>query len=147
MLVRYIALPALAILIGATPIVAQSAAPVPLSGADSTRLMELGHTYMRWMLSGKTDSLVGAMTKEFLDGSGGAAGTAERISMLAEHGGKEVGTPIEKMTRRGGNPQFWHEATFELFADEPLVIRLVLEPNGKIAGVGMGPKSSAKWDQ
>ena len=130
----------------ATPLAAQMQAPTPLSAADSTHLMELGRTYTRWMLQDKTDSLMAVMTPEFLESMGGAAGVSERMAMLAEHAGKELMVLAEKMTRRNGRPQFWHEAAFSAFTDEPLVFRFVFDEKMKVAGIGMGPKSQAVFD-
>lgn len=135
--------------LAATPLVAQGPPPKPepLSAADSTRLMGLGHRYMGWLLAGRVDSLVGVMTADFVESGGGAAAVAERLGILAERGGQETGGVAERMTRRNGKPQFWHEGNFALFDAEPLVIRFLFDGNGKISGMGMGPKSQAPFDQ
>ena len=41
------------------------------------------------------------------------------------------------MTRRRGIPQFWHEGQFIRLGDDPLVIRWLMDPDGKIVGVGL----------
>jgi hypothetical protein len=109
--------------------------------------MELGRNYARWLLNGRADSMVAAMTPEFLENSGGAAAMTERVGLVAERGGQETKVLVEKMTRRNGKPQFWHEGEFSLFADEPLVFRFVFDEKGKLSGLGMGPKSQAPKDQ
>lgn len=135
------------IAITASPLAAQTPAPTRLSAADSTSFMELGRTYMRWMLKGQADSLAAALTPEFLEKSGGAAGVTDRLAMLTDHAGTELKLLTEKMTRRNGRPQFWHEAEFSAFVDEPLVFRIVFDEKGKVVGIGMGPKSQAPSDQ
>ena len=142
-LVRYPVL----LTIMASPLTGQTPAPVPLSLADSTSLMQQGRSYTRWMLQGKADSLVAVMTPEFLESMGGAAGVSDRLAMIAEHGGTETKVLAEKMTRRDGRPQFWHEGEFSAFVDEPLVFRIVFDEKGKVVGIGMGPKSQAQSDQ
>jgi hypothetical protein len=129
------------------PLAAQTPTPTPLSAADSTHLMELGRNYTRWLLTGRADSLVAVMTPEFLESSGGAAGVAERLGQVAERAGQETKMVAEKMTRRNGKPQFWHEGEFALYDSEPLVFRFVFDEKGKLAGIGMGPKSQAPSDQ
>lgn len=133
--------------LAAIPLAAQTPTPTPLSAADSTHLMELGRTYSRWLLAGRVDSLVSVMTPDFLESSGGAAGVSERMGQVAERAGQETRMLAEKMTRRNGRPQFWHEGEFALFTNEPLVFRFVFDEKGKLAGIGMGPRSQAPSDQ
>jgi hypothetical protein len=47
----------------------------------------------------------------------------------------------EKMTRRRGNPQYWREASYTNFTDESLVFRWVFDAEGRIVGIGLGPRS------
>jgi hypothetical protein len=130
------------------PLAAQTATPATaLSAADSTHLMELGHTYTRWLLAGRADSLAGAARPEFLNAIGGAAGLTEQVAMLAEHAGEQTKVLADKMTRRNGKPQYWHEGEFALFTNEPLVLRFILDAEGKISGLGIAPKSRSPSDQ
>ena len=130
-----------------SPLAAQTPKPTPLSAADSTRFMELGRTYVRWMLQGKADSLVAVMDAEYLESTGGPVGVSDRLGKIAERGGKEVKVLIEKLTRRNGQPQFWHEAEFSAFTDEPVVFRIVFDEKGKVVRIGLSPKSQAEFDQ
>src|SRR3990172_9725276 len=127
------------LVIMASPLAAQATAPSPLSAADSTRFMELGRTYIRWMLQGQADSLAAALTPEFLETSGGATGVSDRLASLPDRAGTELKLVAEKMTRRNGRPQFLHEAEVSVFVDEPLVFRIVFDDQGKVTGIGMGP--------
>lgn len=145
------AFPLLLVAALAAPLAAQETTPpptpTPLSAADSVHLMQLGHTYVQWLLHGRSDSLIGAMTTDFLNASGGPVGVAEHLAVLSERGGEESQQVAEKMTRRNGRPQFWHEGNFTLFTDEPLVIRFLFDSAGKIDGIGLTPKSRAPSDQ
>ena len=127
---------------------AQTATPVKtvtgLSAADETRLLKLGHTYVGWLVRGRADSLATAYDAEALTAMGGVDGLKALMTQLESHAGTEGDVLVEKMTLRKGLPQFWHEANFSTFVDEPIVIRLVLdEKSGKIVGTGMNPKSQA----
>lgn len=131
----------------ASPLAAQAPVVAPLSVADSTKLMELGHTYARWILAGRTDSLAAVLPADVLERLGGAAGISEQLAMVEQRAGAETVLLEEKMTRRNGRPQFWHEGVFSQFVYEPLVFRFVFDEKMKVAGIGMGPKSQAPSDQ
>jgi hypothetical protein len=131
----------------ATPLIAQTPAAIPLSVADSARLMELGHKYTLWILTGRADSLAAVLPADVLERLGGAAGISEQLARVDEHAGAETAVLEEKMTRRNGRPQFWHSGVFSQFVDEPLVFRIVFDEKGKVAGIGMGPLSQAPVDQ
>jgi hypothetical protein len=147
MIVRNFALPLVALALSTAPLAAQAPVPVPLTPADSTKLMQVGHRVIGWMMNGQADSVATALSKDFIEASGGLAGIAERVGKLPEQVGQPTGIAVEKMTRREGKPQFWHEAILSGYPEEPIVFRLVFGADGKISGIGMGPKSSAKWDQ
>jgi len=48
----------------------------------------------------------------------------------------------EKYVRRNGAAQFWHTANYS-YMPEPFLMRLVIDSEGVIVGVGMGPASQA----
>jgi len=125
----------------AAPPAAAPAPPPVLTPAQEARFLQLGKTYTRWFLAGKADSLAGVYETTALLRMGGVENIRQQMAQVADHAGTESAVLAEKMTRRNGWPQFWHEGQFTQFADEPIVIRWVMDADGHIVGVGLGPKS------
>ena len=144
---------AAAILLATTPLAAQTtpaptltpvaATPAPLSPADEARFLALGKTYTRWFLTGKADSLVAAIAPDRAEKVGGIDGLREGMNQVAEKAGVETKVTEEKLTRRKGQLQFWHAGAFTELEGDELVIRWIFEDDGKISGIGIGPKSQA----
>jgi len=141
-------------LLAAAPLAAQtpappappSAAPAPpprLTAQQESEFLVLGKTYTRWFLAGSADSLASAFDAEMLTRVEGVDGISKMMWQIADRAGSQTKVLVEKMTYRNGKPQYWHEAEFSGLADEPLVIRWVLNPEGKIIGAGINPKSVA----
>lgn len=112
-------------------------AETPRLPADS---MEIGAKYVGWILDSRADSMWSKMTPE-------AQGRIESVGNLKETMGQihmQLGmherTISERYWMREGKPQFWHTADFTN-VPEPVVIRLVIEPDGRISGVGINPES------
>ena len=138
---------AVAVMFAAAPLSAQVApapppAVAPLAPADEARFLDLGRTYTRWFLHSDTDSLAGAMDMATFLKAGGTTQLVANSQLVSEHAGTESKLLVEKMTRRKGVLQFWHEAEFtKLDAGDPLVIRWLMDAQGKIVGMGLGLKS------
>ena len=103
--------------------------------------MELGRTYTRWFLNGDADSLVAVTDSAMLANGGGKAWLVDKINQVALRAGAQTKVLVEKMTRRKGIPQFWHEADFAELTGGPLVIRWLMGADGRIIGLGLGRKS------
>ncbi len=113
------------------------AVPPALTDAD---YLKLGKHFTEWFFTGQTDSLLSHMAPETQLALKGAEGILETRDQVAARAGAEKKVTEERMTRRRGNPQFWHQGEFENLS-EPLVLRWVMNPRGQIIGVGMGPLS------
>ena len=137
----------LAMVFAVAPLGAQIAptpppATAPLPPAEEAHFMALGRTYTRWFLHGSTDSLADAVDMGTFLKSGGTTQLVANSQKVSEHAGTETKVLVEKMTRRKGVLQFWHEAEFtKLDAGDPLVIRWLMDSEGKIVGMGLGLKS------
>ncbi len=131
---------AAALTTAALPAAAQTAAPTP---PDAQTLLALGRQYTLWFYTAEADSLFAHMTEEFQTEIHGVDGVREECARFVMRAGGEVELIEDKMTLRQGYPQYWREARFDGFTDEPLVVRWVFDSSGKIAGVGLGPKSRA----
>jgi hypothetical protein len=102
--------------------------------------LTLGRHYTEWFFAGRADSLLAHMSPESRGATGGAAGILSQRDLVSARAGKETLLLEEKMTWRKGMPQFWHEAMFTNLT-EPVVVRWVMDNQGAIVGIGLGPRS------
>jgi hypothetical protein len=71
------------------------------------------------------------------------AADIERAGLqIATRAGNEVSVIEEKFITRNGARQYWRTAKMDIL-EEPFLLRWVISPEGKIAGIGMGPASQA----
>jgi hypothetical protein len=122
---------------------AAAPAPVKLTAEQESQMMALGKTYTRWFLAGAVDSLAAVFDAKLLERVNGVAGINEMVQQISEKAGFPTKVIAEKLTYRNGLPQYWYEAEFSEFAPEPVVIRWLLTPEGKVIGSGINPKSAA----
>ncbi len=118
--------------------------PLALSGQASISdadYLALGRKYFDWFLAAEADSLLAHMSPEARENAGGADGVNRAVTEFITRAGLESELVAERMTRRRGNPQYWREARYTTFVDEPLVFRWVFNDKGEILGIGMGPLS------
>mgnify|MGYP003390504706 FL=1 len=113
-------------------------AQAPMSDTD---YMALGRKYFDWFIAAEADSLLAHMSPEARENAGGVDGVTKAATDFIGRAGLESELVEERMTRRRGNPQYWREARYTTFVDEPLVFRWVFNDKGEILGIGMGPKS------
>lgn len=113
---------------------AQSSSP-----AAEPDYLAIGHKYAEWFLAGESDSLAA-----HTDSTGNHQITAKEFAQLhaqvVSRAGKETAVLEEKMNRRLGDRQYWRESFFDQLS-EPLVIRFILTDDGRIKGLGLGPRS------
>ena len=121
------------------------AVALPLS-AQEARLpadsMEIGQKYTKWFLAYEADSLWSHMTPEMQERNGGIEHLVDMMDQVALQVGTEVEVLEERYVTRNGKAQFWHTGLFSELA-EPIQIRWVIEPDGKISGAGINPASQA----
>jgi hypothetical protein len=115
-------------------------AQTPAKTLSDSQYTALGKRYTEWFFAGRADSLLSHMEPKTGEALGGTAGILDQRDRVATRAGAEKIVMEEKLTRRHGQPQFWHEGMFDQL-DEPLVLRWVMNPAGQIVGVGLGPKS------
>lgn len=121
-----------------------AASPLPLTPEQSAKLLAAGKKYAVWFLGGQTDSLAKALDPKLSADIGGANGLMNALTQLTGNAGTQQMVIEQKMTRRNGWPQFWHEAKFSAAPEDGVVVlRLVLDADAKIIGMGMNPKSRA----
>jgi hypothetical protein len=121
-----------------TPLVALPAA----AQEASVDTISIGQRATDFFYEGEMDSLWAMLTPAFQEGLGSTEKLFERLDFLSERAGDEVAVIEETVKMRKGRPQYWRVAEFDL-APEPLLLRWVISPDGKVAGQGMGPASQA----
>ncbi|HRP08451.1 MAG TPA: hypothetical protein PLL69_08180, partial [Gemmatimonadales bacterium] len=140
-----------AALLGSAPLGAQTteaapAPPAPFTPAEEARYMELGRNVTRWFFNGAADSMYAAASEDTRKAMGGVEGIREQMDEITNRAGYRTLVVEEKMTRRDGMPQFWHEALFSDYTNEPLVFRWIFNEQGELVGAGINPKSKARKD-
>lgn len=112
-------------------------ADAPHLPADS---MELGARYVDWMLDYRADSLWAHLGDGMRENFGSVGDLKDRLGGLFQQIGDHERMISQRYWMRNGKPQFWHTAEFSALP-EPVVIRLVIEPEGAISGLGINPQS------
>ncbi|HUP18641.1 MAG TPA: hypothetical protein VM778_01675 [Gemmatimonadota bacterium] len=99
--------------------------------------LALARQYTAWLYAGQADSLVahGSEATEPAD-------YGRLIGMLAERAGNEMEVLEETWKPRNGACQYWRTVRVSKM-DEPLLLRWVMDPVGRITGIGLGPLSQA----
>ncbi len=120
--------------------------PKPFTAAEEAKYMALGRRAASFMAKKQADSLLAMMEDETGKSVGGLDGIKNTMASMEEKIGTVTKVLVEKMTRRNGMPQFWHEAEYSNFTDEPGVTRFVFSEEGKIIGLGTSAKSKARFD-
>jgi len=126
-----------ALALATAPLAAQQPAPAQAAPKDS---LALARKYATWFYAGQMDSVLAHHSAE-----GRAELTTdalrERLMEVASRAGEEDSVIEEKFVKRNGRTQYWRVAKFTAYADEPLVLRLVILPTGEIGGMGFNPLS------
>ena len=138
----------LALVLSAASVDAQSDAPVTASAdvkrmppPPTTDLVVAGRTIANWILANQLDSVAANM------GPGSNADTVKMeltrfVERLAVRGGNELKVIEEKVVRRNGQYQYWRTSEFQL-APSAVLFRIVLTPDGKYGGFGIGLANEA----
>ncbi len=140
-----------ATMLAAAPLAAQDTAPAPVAAkpftaTEEAHFLELGKKVNGWFFEGHADSIAAIADSGARAGMGDVDGIRRMMDQIAERGGVPLTVLAEKMTRRNGTPQFWYEAEFSNFTDEPLVFRWLFNDQDRLVGAGVGPKSAAHAD-
>jgi len=104
--------------------------------------LALARQYTVWLYTGQVDSLFAHHPADAQHDSTLRRRITASVEELALRAGTETSVIEEKFVKRNGRTQYWRTAKFSDFA-EPLLVRWVLNPDGTIGGIGMGPKSQA----
>lgn len=137
MSLRFLAVAAVALLTTTASAQSAPAAPPP----PTTDLVVAGRRLTNWILANQIDSVL----LNLAPNSNADAVRMELTRLVGEiaiHGGNQLKVTDEKVVRRGGHYQYWRTADFET-APEAVLLRVVLTPDGKYGGHGIGLASNA----
>lgn len=116
----------------------KAASPTKPLPADS---LELGRRFSSWMFTANIDSLMVYMRPELVADIGGRDGIAAGQQTIAERAGTEVRVIEERFIWRNGKRQYLRKSQMTILP-EPFVLRFVMNDDGSIDGIGMGPESA-----
>ena len=113
------------------------------SQAPKRDTLALARQFTVWLYTGQVDSLFAHHPADAQRDTTLRSRIRASVDQLALRAGTETSVIEEKFVKRNGRTQYWRTATFSDFAAEPLLVRWVLNPDGTIGGIGMGPLSQA----
>lgn len=120
---------------------APAAAPAPRAALDYDSLA-FGRQLTEWFYAGQTDSLF-AHSDSAMQVNFGKDKWTQATMQWISHAGEETSVVEERWVRRNGLRQYWRVVQASGFPDGPVMLRWVLTPGKRIAGVGMNPASQA----
>ncbi len=112
------------------------------SQAPKRDTLALARQFTVWLYTGQVDSLVAHHPADAQRDTTLRQRIRASVDQLALRAGTETSVIEEKFVKRNGRTQYWRTAKFSDFG-EPLLVRWVLNPDGTIGGIGMGPLSQA----
>ena len=119
-----------------------SLAPASARAQAPVDSLALARQYTTWLYAGEADSLVAHSTDETRTEAGARDRFVQLSQLIAQRAGFELEVSEETWKLRNGDCQYWRTAQFSAL-EEPLLIRWVLDPQGRIAGFGAGPYTQA----
>jgi hypothetical protein len=102
--------------------------------------LALARQYTAWLYAGAADSLIAHSSELAKSGFSTPERWAQYSETILERGGIEVEVVEETWKLRNGQCQYWRTANFSGM-EEALLVRWVLNEEGEIAAVGLGPAS------
>lgn len=107
--------------------------------ADS---LERVRTAARFFYAGEADSLIARMTPATLEAIGGKAGLLEGLANVGVRAGEELSVVEERWNLRNGMRQYWRTSKMSILPED-FLLRINLDAEGRIIGIGMGPARNA----
>lgn len=118
------------------PAAASAQAALP---ADS---LERVRAAARFVYAGEVDSLIARMTPEALAQFGGREGLMQGLTTIGTRAGEELSIVEERWNLRNGARQYWRTSKVSILPED-FLLRINIDANGMIVGMGMGPARSA----
>ncbi len=118
-------------------------APVVLTAEQEARVLAKGKEALGYFMRFQADSLIAVMDPSVVQRMGGKAPMEEMFEQIQVMAGLPDKIIEQKLTRRRGKPQFWAELSYQNLKDETVIVRFIVEPDGRITGFGANPRSQA----
>jgi hypothetical protein len=119
----------------AAPVLAQQTTAAPVD------TMAVGRQATMYFYAGQLDSLWAMVDSTWQQELGSSDWFIQRAFEVQQRVGEEEELVREEIRMRNGEPQYWRTARFSGYAAEPVVLRWVVTPEGKVSGVGFNPES------
>lgn len=110
--------------------------------AEPSDSLALARQFTTWLYEGEADSLVAHSTEKAKEGFSTVDQWKQYQSTLLTQAGHEIEVVEETWKLRNGDCQYWRVAAFSEM-DGLILLRWVLDEEGRIAGVGLGPEMQA----
>lgn len=126
--------------LAAGPARSQDSTPSPAPAAPQqlpADSIAIARRYATWFLSHQADSLVAHLPAEERQQAGSVDKMSDQMMQFAARAGTEIELLEERWVRRNGKRQYWRKAVYSL-APEPVLLRLVILPDGSLGGIGLG---------
>jgi hypothetical protein len=120
----------------ALPAASSAQTALPADSLDRARAAAI------FVLQGEADSLIARMSPATLAQFGGKEGLVAGLTTLGTRAGDETSVVEERWNMRNGQRQYWRTSKMSLFPAD-FLIRINLDAEGKISGIGMGPAANA----
>ena len=104
--------------------------------------LALARQYTQWLYEGTVDSLVAHSGERARQGFATAAGFRQYTDRISSLAGREVAVLVETWKLRNGDCQYWRVTAFSDFEDL-LLVRWIINADGTIGGLGVGPNEQA----
>ena len=118
------------------PAAAPATAPQRLP-ADS---LDIARPFANWFLTYQADSLFAHLPPDAKQQVGSSADMSKQMMQFAAQAGTETELVEERWVRRNGKRQYWRKAVYSI-APEPVLLRLVILPDGTLGGIGLSQAS------
>ena len=120
----------------ALPVAASAQTALPADSLERARAAAI------FVLQGEADSLIARMSPATLAQFGGKEGLVAGLTTLGTRAGDETSVVEERWNMRNGQRQYWRTSKMSLFPGD-FLIRVNLDAEGNISGIGMGPAANA----
>lgn len=114
----------------------------PTTAPQKPDSLALARQYTVWFYTGQADSLIAHYAASARADTSLRRQLTSRMEMVAVRAGTEMAVIEEKFVKRNGATQYWRTAKFSDMS-EPFLLRWVMNPDGTIGGIGLGPLSQA----
>jgi hypothetical protein len=124
---------------------AATLAPAAASGQQASLptidAASIGRQATRYFYRGRVDSLWAMVSPSWQKELGSPDWFLHQARELRLAAGEEERLVRDEVQVREGQPQYWRTAKFSTYPAEPVVLRWIIMPDGRIGGLGVNPAS------